>query len=61
MATFFTKNEITEKNNILLVVTIILLLILALFFMLKFDNLLGILSCLGCIIIAGVSTIIFVS
>lgn len=60
MATFFTQNEITEKNNVLLVITVILLLILGLF-MLKFNTLIGVISCLGCIIIAGVSTIIFVS
>ena len=60
MATFFTQNEITEKNNVLLVITVILLLILALFF-LGNKTLIGTITCLGCIIIAGVSTIIFVS
>jgi hypothetical protein len=57
----FTKNTMEEKNNILLIVTIILILIFSIFVMIKFDNLLGVLVSLACIILSGVAIIIFVS
>ena len=57
----FTKNTLEEKNNILLIVTIILILIFSVFVMIKFDNLIGVLVSLACIIISGVAIIIFVS
>ena len=57
----FTKNTMEEKNNILLIVTIILILIFSVFVMIKFDNLIGVLVSLACIIISGVAIIIFVS
>ena len=57
----FTKNTLEEKNNILLIVTIILILIFSVFVMIKFDNLIGVLVSLVCIIISGVAIIIFVS
>lgn len=57
----FTKNTIEEKNNILLIVTIILILIFSVFVMIKFDNLIGVLVSLACIILSGVAIIIFVS
>lgn len=56
----FTKNQLEEKNNVLLIVTIILILVFSIFVMWKFENLLGIFVSLGCIIISGVSVIIFV-
>ena len=56
----FTKNQLEEKNNVLLIVTIILILVFSIFVMWKFENLMGVLVSLGCIIIAGVSVIIFV-
>jgi hypothetical protein len=57
----FTKNTMEEKNNILLIVTIILILIFSVFVMIKFDNLIGVLVSLACIILSGVAIIIFVS
>ena len=57
----FTKNTMEEKNNILLIVTIILILIFSVFVMIKFDNLIGVLVSLSCIILSGVAIIIFVS
>jgi len=57
----FTKNTLEEKNNILLIVTIILILIFSVFVMIKFDNLIGVLVSLACIILSGVAIIIFVS
>lgn len=57
----FTKNTMEEKNNILLIVTIILILIFSVFVMIKFDNLIGVLVSLACIILSGVGIIIFVS
>mgnify|MGYP006094382347 FL=1 len=57
----FSQNTMEEKNNILLIVTIILILIFSVFVMIKFDNLIGVLVSLACIIISGVAIIIFVS
>ena len=56
----FTKNQLEEKNNVLLIVTIILILVFSIFVMWKFENLMGVLVSLGCIIISGVAVIIFV-
>tara|TARA_Y100000591_G_C21252259_1_gene414138 strand:- start:102 stop:284 length:183 start_codon:yes stop_codon:yes gene_type:complete len=56
----FTKNQLEEKNNVLLIVTIILILVFSIFVMWKFENLIGVLVALACIIISGVSVIIFV-
>ena len=56
-----TKNTLEEKNNTLLIVTIILILIFSVFVMIKFDNLIGVLVSLACIILSGVAIIIFVS
>ena len=56
----FTKNTLEEKNNVLLIVTVILILIFSVFVMIKFDNLLGVLVSLSCIIISGVAVIVFV-
>ena len=56
----FTKNQLEEKNNVLLIVTIILILVFSIFVMWKFENLMGVLVSLGCIVISGVSVIIFV-
>jgi hypothetical protein len=56
----FTKNQLEEKNNVLLIVTIILILVFSIFVMWKFENLLGIFVSLSCIIISGVSVIVFV-
>jgi hypothetical protein len=57
----FTKNTLEEKNDTLLIVTIILILIFSVFVMIKFDNLIGVLVSLACIILSGVAIIIFVS
>jgi len=57
----FTKNTMGEKNNILLIVTIILILIFSIFVIIKFENLIGVLVSLACIILSGVAIIIFVS
>ena len=56
----FTKNQLEEKNNVLLIVTIILILVFSIFVMWKFENLLGTFISLACIIISGVSVIIFI-
>jgi hypothetical protein len=57
----FSSNTLEEKNNILLIITIILILIFSVFLILQFDNLVGVLGSLGCIMISGVAIIIFVN
>ena len=59
--TFFTKNEIEEKNNTLLIVCIVLVLIFSIFVMIKFENLLGVLIPLFCVILCGVTIIVFIN
>ena len=57
----FSSNTIEEKNNTLLIVTIILVLIFSCFVIIKFENLLGVLISLACVILSGVTIIIFIS
>jgi hypothetical protein len=57
----FTSETIEEKNNTLLIVTIILVLIFSCFVIIKFENLLGVLISLACVILSGVTIIIFIS
>tara|TARA_B100000963_G_C22284559_1_gene518659 strand:- start:130 stop:315 length:186 start_codon:yes stop_codon:yes gene_type:complete len=60
MNTIFKKSEIQEKNNTLLIIVILLLIILSIFILLKFENLIGIIIGFGCILIAGVISIVFI-
>ena len=56
----FTTDSTEQKNNVLIIIVIVLLLIFAIFVMLKFENLLGVLISLGSIILSGTVLIIFI-
>jgi|UniRef100_A0A6C0J685 hypothetical protein len=57
---FFTKETIDEKNNMLLIFTAMLILIFSIFVIIKFESPKGVAVALGAVIIAGVLIIVFI-
>tara|TARA_B100000767_G_scaffold275178_1_gene310846 strand:- start:9736 stop:9915 length:180 start_codon:yes stop_codon:yes gene_type:complete len=58
--TFFTKETVDEKNNMILIFTCCILLILSIFVLIKFETLEGVAISLGSVILAGVLIIVFI-
>jgi hypothetical protein len=57
---FFTKETIDEKNNMLLIFTVMLILVFSIFVIIKFESPKGVAVSLGAVIIAGVLIIVFI-
>ena len=57
---FFTRETIDEKNNMLLLFTCCLILMFAVFVIIKFETLTGVAVSLGAVIFCGVLIIVFI-
>ena len=55
---FFTKEELSTKNNTLLIITIVLILSFAMYILFINDDLMGILISLILVVISGVITML---